>query len=161
MRIKTKHFEIASVLVGLALTANLAHDLATNPRWAGDNGPGVGKLPKQIVAGYLDTAYKAGGAGEAEKLYFTPKTKDLSPAAVDRQDGPAVTHHIRKVLGEGMVVMVYHCVGGERTGQASEIVDIFRTWNGRVAERIQAAAQPVERCEPTKPRKNPLESSVM
>lgn len=161
MRIKTKHFEIGALLVGFALVANLAYDLHTNPRWAGDNGPGVGKLPKQIVAGYLDTAYKAGGADEAAKLYFSPKTKDLSPGAVDRKDGPAVTHYIRKVLGEGMVVMVYRCVGGERTGQASEIVDIFRTWNGRVAERIQAAAQPVERCEPTKPRKNPLEASVM
>ncbi len=161
MQIKTKHFEIGALLVGLALTGYLAHNLNTNPRWAGDTGPGVGKLPKQIVSGYLDAAYKDGGAVGAAKLYFTPKTKDLSPAAVDRQNGPAVTHHVRKVLGEGMVVMVYHCVGAERTGQALEIVDIFRTWNGRVAERKQAAAQPVERCEPTEQRKNPLEASVM
>lgn len=161
MRIKTKYFGIGALLVGVVLTGYLAHDLKTNPRWAGDNGPGVGKLPKQIVAGYLDAAYKDGGAGEAAKLYFSPKTKDLSPESVDRKDGPAVTHHVRKVLGEGMVVMVYHCVGGERTGQALEVVDIFRTWNGRLAERVQAAAQPVERCEPTPPRKNPLEASVM
>lgn len=161
MQIDKKHFGIASVLVGLALTGYLAHNLNTNPRWAGDTGPGVGKLPKQIVAGYLDAAYKEGGAAESAKLYFTPKTNDLSPGAVDRQEGPAATHHVRKVLGEGMVVMVHHCVGAERTGQALEVVDIFRTWNGRVAERKQAAAQPIERCEASEPRKNPLAASVM
>lgn len=161
MEIKKKHFEILSVVVGIGLAGYLAHDLNTNPRWAGDNGPGVGKLPKQIVAGYLDAAYKDGGAAEAAKLYFTPKTKDLSPEALDRQPGPAVTRHVRKVLGEGLVVMVYQCVGAERGGKAMEVVDIFRTWNGRIAERKQAAAQPVERCEPTPQRKNPLEPSVM
>lgn len=161
MQIDKKHFGIASVLMGLVFTGYLAHNLNTNPRWAGDNGPGVGKMPKQIVAGYLDAAYKDGGAEEAAKLYFTPKTNDLSPKAVDRLAGPAVTHHVRKVIGEGMVIMVHHCVSGERTGQALEIVDIFRTWNGRVAERKQAAAQPIERCEASERPKNPLEASVM
>ena len=75
-------------ITGLAglLTAYVAQNLHFNPRWYGDTGPGVGKLPREIVAGYMETAYGKGQVAEAAKLYYTRKTIDVTPDAPYRSD---------------------------------------------------------------------------
>ncbi|WP_020653839.1 hypothetical protein [Massilia niastensis] len=133
--ISDKKLNSISVALGLLLTAYVAQDLHFNPRWYGDKGPGVGKLPREVVSGYMDIAYGKGQGAEAAKLYYTPKTIDLTPQAVYRADSGPLTSTVRQVVAEGLNVVVHHCVEATRGQPAHEVVDMFRTWNGRIAWR--------------------------
>lgn len=125
-----------SIVAGLFLTAYVAQDLHFNPRWYGDKGPGVGKMPREIVAGYLDTAYGKGQVSEAARLYYTKKTVDVTPEAPYRSDSAPLSSTVRQVVAEGLNVVVHHCVeGGAAAGDAREVVDMFRTSNGRIVWR--------------------------
>jgi hypothetical protein len=124
-----------SIAVGLLLTAYVAQNLHFNPRWYGDKGPGVGKLPREVVAGYMDVAYGQGKPTEAEKLYYTPKTIDLTPKAVYRAASTGVHFTVRQVIAEGLNVAVHHCVDAYGDLPAHEVVDMFRTANGRIVWR--------------------------
>ena len=138
--ISDKRLNALSVAMGLLLTAYVAQDLHFNPRWYGDNGPGVGKLPREIVAGYMATAYGKGQVAEAARLYYTKKTIDVTPDAPYRNDSLPLKDTVREVIAEGLNVAVHHCVEGG--GAAREVVDMFRTWNGRILWR-KTISQPV------------------
>lgn len=138
--ISDKKLNAISVALGLLLTAYVAQDLHFNPRWYGDNGPGVGKLPREIVAGYMNTAYGKGQVAEAARLYYTKKTIDVTPDAPYRGDSAPLKSTVREVVAEGLNVAVHHCVEGD--GGVREVVDMFRTWNGRILWR-KTIAQPV------------------
>ncbi|HBW63395.1 MAG TPA: hypothetical protein DEF75_13585 [Comamonas kerstersii] len=140
MRIKKKTFNLISVLVGLGLTAAVAHDMATNPRWAGDNGPGVGKLPRDIVQGFMQTSYQDGQAALAIEQYMTPKTVDQGVPEAQKQNGQPVQQQIRRLLAEGLQVTVWHCLD-LADGSSQEVVDFFATRNGRIQERVRALSQ--------------------
>lgn len=124
-----------SIVAGLFLTAYVAQDLHFNPRWYGDKGPGLGKMPREIVAGYLDTAYGKGQVSEAARLYYTKKTVDVTPEAPYRSDSAPLRSTVRQVVAEGLNVVVHHCVEGAAAGGAREVVDMFRTSNGRIVWR--------------------------
>ncbi|MCA1246140.1 hypothetical protein [Massilia sp. MS-15] len=130
-----------SVGLGLLLTAYVAQDLHFNPRWYGDTGPGVGKMPREVVAGYMDIAYGRGKVDEAARLYYTPKTLDATPHAPYRSDAGPLASTVRQVVAEGLNVVVHHCVEG--AGPAREVIDMFRTSNGRIAWR-KTIAQPAD-----------------
>ncbi|MGJ7918262.1 hypothetical protein ACI48D_22685 [Massilia sp. LXY-6] len=131
--ISDKKLNSISVALGLLLTAYVAQDLHFNPRWYGDNGPGVGKLPREIVAGYMDTAYGKGQVAAAAKQYYTRKTIDVTPDAPYRSDSAPLKSTVRLVVAEGLNVVVQHCVEG--VGSPQEVVDMFRTSNGRIVWR--------------------------
>jgi hypothetical protein len=133
--ISDKKLNSISIALGLLLTAYVAQDLHFNPRWYGDKGPGVGKMPREVVSGYMDLAYGKGQAAEAAKLYTTPKTIDLTPHAVYRDTATPLISTVRQVVAEGLNVVVHHCVEATRDQPAHEVVDMFRTWNGRIAWR--------------------------
>lgn len=141
MQINVKTFNALAVVVGLALTAAVWHHMATNPRWAGDNGPGVGKLPREIVSGFLSKAYEEGKGQDAVELYMSKKVVDLAPDASDRQNGSPQKHTVRWLVAEGQSVVVWHCIEGSPGRAATEIVDIFRTTNGRIVGRVRPAVQ--------------------
>lgn len=124
-----------SIAVGLLLTAYVAQDLHFNPRWYGDNGPGGGKMPREVVSGYMDLAYGQGKAAEAEKLYSTRKTVDVTPKAVYRASSTPLHSTVRQVVAEGLNVAVHHCVDAHGDLPAHELVDMFRTSNGRIVWR--------------------------
>ncbi len=140
MQIRTRTFNTISVIAGIALTVAVAHNMATNPRWAGDNGPGVGKLPREIVAGFMKMAYDEGKGAQALVAYTTPKFVDLAPDAADRKDGAPIKHRIRRVVAEGLNVVVWHCIDGS-DGQGMETVDFFRTRDGRIVDRARPSSQ--------------------
>lgn len=143
MQIKARTFNIVAVVAGLALTAAVAHDMATNPRWAGDKGPGVGKLPRQIVSGYLSKAYDEGKGAEAVALYMAKNAVDHAKDASDRVDGAPIKHTVKWVIAEGLTVAVWHCIEASRGEPTREVVDIFRTQNGRIVGAIRPSVQPV------------------
>jgi hypothetical protein len=133
--ISDKRLNAISIALGLLLTAYVAQDLHFNPRWYGDHGPGVGKLPRGIVAGYMDTAYGRGKVTEAARLYYTPKTIDVTPDAPYRRDSAPLVSTVRQVVAEGLNVVVHHCVEASGGQEAREVVDMFRTGNGRIVWR--------------------------
>lgn len=133
--ISDKNLNRLSIVAGLLLTAYVAQDLHTNPRWYGDNGPGVGKMPREVVAGYIDTAYGKGQVAEAARLYYTKKTVDVTPDAPYRSDSAPLRSTVRQVVAEGLNVVVHHCVEGGADAGAREVIDMFRTSNGRIAWR--------------------------
>ena len=135
--ITDKKLNVVSLAAGILLTAYVAQDLHFNPRWYGDNGPGVGLTPREVVSGYMDIAYGRGDLAEAAKGYFTPKTVDVTPGAVYRNSAGPLASTVRQVVAEGLNVAVHHCVDASASaGQpAHELVDMFRTFNGRVVWR--------------------------
>lgn len=140
--ISDKKLNTIAVVLGLGLTAYVAQDLHFNPRWYGDTGPGVGQMPREVVAGYMDTAYGRGQVAEAARLYYTKKTVDVTPRAPYRDDSTPLRSSVRQVVAEGLNVVVHHCVeGGD--APAREVIDMFRTSNGRIAWR-KTIAQPVD-----------------
>jgi hypothetical protein len=141
--ISDKILNRTSTVLGLVLVASVAHSMHFNPRWYGDKGPGVGKLPREIVAGFMDVAYGKGQVTEAAKLYYTPKTIDVTPNAVYRTDSGPLNDTVRQVTAEGLNVVVHHCVDAANGKPANEVVDMFRTWNGRIMWR-KTIAQSVD-----------------
>ena len=143
MQIKTRIFNAISVIVGLLLTAAVWHHMASNPRWAGDTGPGVGKLPREIVAGFMTMAYEDGKGAQAVSLYMGPKSVDLAMDAADRKDGAPIKHSVRRVVAEGLNVVVWHCID-DAAGQSMETVDFFRTRDGRIVDRVRPTSQALQ-----------------
>ena len=140
--ITDKKLNAISIALGVLLTGYVAQDLHFNPRWYGDTGPGVGQMPREVVAGYMALAYGQGDAAQAAKLFYTPKTIDLTPDAVYRHGGAPLASTVRQVVAEGLNVAVHHCVQGGGPG-AYELVDMFRTGNGRIVWR-KTIAQPLD-----------------
>jgi hypothetical protein len=140
--ISDKKLNSISVALGLLLTAYVAQDLHFNPRWYGDNGPGVGLMPREVVAGYMESAYGRGQVAEAARLYYTKKTVDVTPRALYRSDSAPLKSTVRQVVAEGLNVVVHHCVEGGNA-PAQEVIDMFRTSNGRIAWR-KTIAQPAD-----------------
>jgi len=126
-----------SIGVGIAIALSFAYSLHFNPRWYGDNGPGVGKLPRTIVLDYMKQAYDKGRGAEAAQGYFSPKMIDHNSGSIELRDGPPIRHEIRQVIAEGLVVAVYHRVEAVRGEPAVDVLDVFRTgaYTGRIAER--------------------------
>lgn len=133
--ITDKKLNVISIALGILLTGYVAQNLHFNPRWYGDNGPGVGKLPRAIVADYMAVAYGKGQVEEAAKLYFTKKTIDVTPQALYRKNSAPLSDTVRQVVAEGLNVVVHHCVEANGALPAQEVVDMFRTGNGRIVWR--------------------------
>lgn len=140
--ISDKKLNAISIALGVLLTGYVAQDLHFNPRWYGDKGPGVGHMPREVVAGYMALAYDKGDPAAAARLYMTPKTIDLTPAAVYRKPSTPLVSTVREVVAEGLNVAVHHCVESMDREGAYELVDMFRTGNGRIVWR-KTIAQPL------------------
>lgn len=134
---KSKLTYIASVCVGILIALCFTYSLHFNPRWYGDNGPGVGKLPRVIVLDYMKLAYDKGQGVTAARAYFSPKVLDHNPGSIELREGQPIRHEIRQVIAEGLVVAVYHHVEAARGDPAIDVLDVFKTgaYTGRIAER--------------------------
>ncbi|WP_349606159.1 hypothetical protein [Cupriavidus sp. DF5525] len=137
MKSKSKLTNVISICVGILITLSFTYSLHFNPRWYGDDGPGVGKLPRVIVLNYMKQAYDDGKGVEAARGYFSPKMVDHNPGSIELRDGPPIRHEIKQVIAEGLVVAVYHRVEAARGEPAIEVLDVFKTgaYTGRIAER--------------------------
>lgn len=137
MQSKSKQTYIVSICVGILITLSFTYSLHFNPRWYGDNGPGVGKLPRVIVLNYMKQAYDEGKGVEAARGYFSPTMVDHNPGSTELRDGPPIRHEIKRVIAEGLMVAVYHRVEAARGEPAIDVLDVFKTgaYTGRIAER--------------------------
>ncbi|WP_201524871.1 hypothetical protein, partial [Bordetella pseudohinzii] len=119
----------------------IAHGLHNNPRWTW--APGEGELPRDVVAMYMDMAYKQGDVALAAKTFFSPATKDdVAPGQILPGQKP-FEPKIIQVVAEGFNVVVRYRAPSE--GGEAEYVEIFKIHNGRIAARERivrgAAAQ--------------------
>lgn len=137
MQIRKSTFDALALLAGFIFTGAIWHHMATNPRWEGDKGPGVGALPRQIVQGFITKAYDEGKGAEAATLYLDSKTIDYAPDASDRKDGAPLKHTVNKIVAEGLNVTVWHCIEAARGEPTQEVVDFFKTRGGRIVERFR------------------------
>ncbi|OYW47966.1 MAG: hypothetical protein B7Y36_08530 [Novosphingobium sp. 28-62-57] len=126
--------KLLSIGIGLLFTAAVYYTMHYNPRWDW-SAPGVGKLPRDIIAQFMDQAYDKGQGGTAQQSYFAKDAMDNAPAADDRRDGAPVPHEIRDVIAQGMTVAVIHRIGPARGNPQLDVIDVFRIKDGRIVRR--------------------------
>jgi len=129
---------ILSIIVGALFVAWIAHGLHTNPRWTWS--PGEGEVPRDVVAMYMDTAYKQGKLEEAAELFYTPKTKDEVPADRILPEGKPFEPKVIRVIAEGFNVAVHYTVESE-ADEPTEYIEIFNVRGGRITSRERIIRQ--------------------
>jgi len=134
MTVSRTSLKLLSIVIGLLFTAAVYQVMHNNPRWDW-TAPGVGKLPREIVADYMKLAYDQGQGGTAAKGYFAKDAKDNAPDAQDRVDGAQIPHEVRSIIGQGMTVVVIHRIAAARGQAAMDVIDQFEIKDGRIARR--------------------------
>lgn len=131
-----RSLRLLSIGIGLLFTGAVYTTMHDNPRWDW-TAPGVGKLPRDIVAEFMDRAYAQGQGGTAQQSYFAKDAADNAPAAQDRRDGPPIPHQVRQVIAQGMTVAVIHRIGPARGEPEMDVIDVFTIKDGRIAARTR------------------------
>ena len=131
-----RSLRLLSIGIGLLFIGAVYYTMHYNPRWDW-TAPGVGKLPRDIVADFMDRAYVQGQGGTAHLSYFAKDAADNAPAAQDRRDGAPVPHQIRQVIAQGMTVAVIHRIGPARGEPGQDVIDVFTIKDGRIAGRTR------------------------
>jgi hypothetical protein len=134
IRVRRRWLELLSIAIGLLFTAAVYQTMRHNPRWDW-SAPGVGQLPRDVVAGFMREAYDGGRGGTASRDYFARDAKDNAADAADRSDGAPIPHGIRAVVGQGATVIVFHRIGASRGQPQTDVIDRFDIKDGRIARR--------------------------
>ncbi|ODP37290.1 hypothetical protein [Sphingomonas turrisvirgatae] len=140
--VRRSTLKLLSIALGIAFTAGIYNSMHNGMGWDW-KAPGTGKLPREIVRGFMAQAYDRGDGAGASRDYFASDAADNVPLASDRRSGAPVAHQVRRVIGEGLTVVVFHRIGAARGEPARDVVDIFDTRNGRIVKRerhVDAAA---------------------
>jgi len=134
IRVSRAGLKLASIVTGILFTAAVFQTMHNNSRWDW-SAPGVGKLPREVIADFMQQAYLEGHGGAAAKDYFAVNAKDNVPEAIDRQDGDPIPHQVRSITGQGMTVIVIHRIRPTRGEPHSDVIDRFEVKDGRIAVR--------------------------
>jgi hypothetical protein len=129
-----RSLKLLSIGIGLLFTGAVYYTMHYNPRWDW-TAPGVGKLPRDIVAEFMDQAYAQGRGGTAQHSYFAKDAVDSAPAGQDVRDGAPVPDAVRQMIAQGMTVAVIHRIGPARGEQGMDVIDVFAIKDGRIARR--------------------------
>ena len=132
--VRRTHLNLLKIALGLMFTAGIYYSMHYRIPWDWE-APGIGKLPTEIVRGFMAEAYGKGAGAKASRDYFSPKAVDNAPQAQDRRDGSPMPHEVRKIVAQGMNVVVFHRIGPARGEPAADIIDVFETRNGRIVRR--------------------------
>lgn len=132
--ISRRSLNLLAIAVGLCLTGAVYYTMHYNPRWDW-TAPGIGKLPRDIVAEFMEQAYAKGRGGTAGQSYFAEHAVDNAPDAQDRRDGAPMPHKVREIIAQGMTVVVVHQIGPARNEPAVDIIDVFQIKDGRIVRR--------------------------
>ena len=113
--VRRTHLNLLKIALGLMFTAGIYYSMHYRIPWDWE-APGIGKLPTEIVRGFMAEAYGKGAGAKASRDYFLP-------------------HEVRKIVAQGMNVVVFHRIGPARGEPAADIIDVFETRNGRIVRR--------------------------
>ncbi|RYE04094.1 MAG: hypothetical protein EOP61_01875 [Sphingomonadales bacterium] len=131
---KRSSLRLLTIAIGLLFTAGIYYSMHYRIPWEW-NAPGIGKLPQEIVRGYLAEAYDRGQGAKAARDYFAPQVVDNAPEAQDRRDGAPMPHEIRTMFGQGAQVVVIHRIGATRGQPVTDVIDVFETKGARITRR--------------------------
>lgn len=134
-------FYILSVIAGILCTLGVWNNMANNPRWALDKGPGQGKLPRVIVSQYMDEAYRQGKGPQAYQDYMHKDVKDTATNGLDKDNTTAKNYVLKAVVAEGLNVTTWYCLERGNNQNAVEVLDLFRTRGARIVERYRISTQ--------------------
>lgn len=132
--VKRSSLRIASILLGFAFVGIFYSFFHYRIPWDWD-APGTGKLPQEIVRGFMAEAYGEGRGAAAVRDYFLPDAPDNALEAQDRQDGEPMPHEVVSVVAQGQTVVVIHRIAAARGEPALEVIDVFETKRGRIVSR--------------------------
>lgn len=132
--VRRSTLKLLSIAIGLIFTAGIYNSMHNGIPWDW-NAPGTGKLPREIVRGFMAQAYDRGDGAGAVRDYFAKDAVDNVVQAQDRRSGAPIPHQVGRVVGEGLTVVVFHRIGAARGEPASDVVDVFETRNGRIVRR--------------------------
>lgn len=132
--VRRSTLRLLTIALGLLFTAGIYYSMHYRIPWEW-NAPGIGKLPQEIVRGYLAEAYDRGQGAKAVRDYFSPQIVDNAPHAQDSRDGAPIPHEIRTMFGQGAQVVVIHRIGAARGAPVADVIDVFETRNGRITRR--------------------------
>lgn len=132
--VKRSSLRVLSIALGLLFIAGFYYFFHYRLPWDWD-APGTGRLPREIVSGFMYEAYDNGRGAGAASDYFASDGVDNVPLAQDRQDGAPIAHEVLSVIAQGQTVVVIHRIGPARGELAIEAIDVFVTNRGRIVSR--------------------------
>jgi predicted SnoaL-like aldol condensation-catalyzing enzyme len=101
---------------------------------------------KQVVLDFFDKVFKQREPAEAAKTYLAPSYKQHNPTAPDGPDGfgdlvggmfaafPDADLDIKRVIGEGDLVVLHHHLKMNAEDRGTAVMDIFRVKDGQIVE---------------------------
>ena len=128
------------LIIGLVFTLIVGARMHYGQIWEA----GSGKVPKVIVAEYMDMAYNKGEGKKANDLYFAKDAEDNVVNPIDRQDGPPIAHEIQNITGSGMDVVVHQKIAANRGQNAVEVIDYYTIKKARIKSRNRIVRQVAE-----------------
>src|SRR6187401_2838092 len=105
IRARRSSLRLLSIAIGVLFTAAIYYSMHYRIPWEWD-APGIGKLPEDVVSGFLDEAYGEGNGAQAVRDYFAPAIVPLAVAPQERGDAAPVPYEVRSVVAQGLTVVV-------------------------------------------------------
>jgi hypothetical protein len=134
IRARRSTVRILSICLGFAFIAGFYYFFHHRLAWDWD-APGTGKLPQEIVAGFLAETHEQGRGAAAMQGYFAPDAVDTAPAGPNQEDGAPMPHEVRSVIAQGQTVVVIHRIAAARGQPSQDVIDVFETRRGRIVRR--------------------------
>ena len=92
--VRRANLDLLKIALGLIFTAGIYYSMHYRIPWEWE-APGIGKLPTEIVRGFMAEAYDTGAGAMASRDYFAPKAVDNASRAQERRDGSPMPHEVR------------------------------------------------------------------
>ncbi len=132
--VKRSSLRILSICLGLLFIAGFYSFFHYRLPWDWD-APGTGRLPQEIVQGFMTEAYEGGRGASAVEDYFSSDVVDNALQAQDRENGAPISHEVLSVVAQGQTVVVIHRIAAARGQPALDAIEVFETNRGRIVRR--------------------------
>lgn len=140
LRVKRSTLRLLSIAIGVLFTAAIYYSMHYRIPWDWES-PGLGRLPVEVVNGFLDEAYERGQGADAVRDYLAPDILPASVAPHERANGEPIPHELRQVVAQGLVVVAFQRIGAARGEPATDAIDVFEVRDGRIVRRERYRTQ--------------------
>lgn len=136
LQVKSSTLYGVSLALGALFTGWIYYNMHFNIPWDWE-APGTGRLPHEIVEGFLDTAYGDGQGAVARAQYFAPSLNDATPLPLEAENGVPTERTVHRVVAQGLDVVVFQTLSAARGQEAQDVIDVFETNRGRITARTR------------------------
>ncbi len=134
VRVSRSSLRLLSIAIGILFIGAIYYSMHYRIPWEWD-APGVGKLPRDVVSGFLEEAYGRGNGEAAVRDYFASEIVPGAVAPQERSDAGPIPYEIHSVVAQGLTVVVFQKIGAARGQPATDVVDVFEVRDGRIVRR--------------------------